>query len=150
MPVSTCSAAPPRHLLAATKASHSANSVVLLITGCDIEFGERVRSLGRKAVEHVDRGIARPGARAPRFGDIGDEKGLAAGLGKLRSDRLETEPIGIGLDHGAAFDGEQLAGKRAPVRLDGIEINGQRPAGLRVVLVGCRLSERLCEGHAAL
>ena len=33
MPVSTCSAAPPRQLLAATKVSHSASSVVLLITG---------------------------------------------------------------------------------------------------------------------
>ena len=33
MPVSTCSAAPPRQLLVATKLSHSASSVVLLITG---------------------------------------------------------------------------------------------------------------------
>ena len=33
MPVSTCSAAPPRHFLVATKLSHSASSVVLLITG---------------------------------------------------------------------------------------------------------------------
>jgi hypothetical protein len=33
MPVSTCSAAPPRHCLGETKLSHSASSVVLLITG---------------------------------------------------------------------------------------------------------------------
>ncbi len=33
MPVSTCSAAPPRQLLLETNASHSASSVVLLITG---------------------------------------------------------------------------------------------------------------------
>ena len=33
MPVSTCSAAPPRQLLAATKASHSASSAGPLMTG---------------------------------------------------------------------------------------------------------------------
>ena len=33
MPVSTCSAAPPRHPFVAQKASHSANSTMLPITG---------------------------------------------------------------------------------------------------------------------
>ncbi len=116
----------------------------------DVEFSERVGGLWRKAVEHVDCGVVRAGACAPRFGDVGDEKSLASGLGKLRSDRLETEPVGIGLDHGAAFDGEKLAAKRAPVRLDGIEIDRERPAGLRVEQAGCRFRQRLCECHAAL
>ena len=108
---------------AATKASHSASSVMLLMTG-RASISE-TRSLPRvKSIEHVDRRLAVQAAHAARFGNIGDEECLAAGVCELRGDRLEAEAIGVGLDHGRAFDGEDVARQRAPVRLDGGEVDG--------------------------
>ena len=120
------------------------------MTGCDVQFGERVGGLIRKAVEHVDRCIAGAGAGAPRFGNVGDEESFAAGVGELGRDRLETEPVSIGLDYGAAFDSEKLSRQRAPVRLDRIEIDGKRRAGLGVEGDIRRFRLRLCKCHAAL
>ena len=97
-----------------------------------VEFGERHSRSGRESIEHVDRGIARARAHAPRFGDVGHEESLAAGLGELGGDRLKAQSIGIGFDHGGAFDGEEPLRQRPPVRLDGIEIDRQRTAGFGV------------------
>ena len=96
------------------------------------EFGERHSRSGREFIEHVDRGVARARARAPRLGDVDHEESLAAGLGEPGGDRLKTQSIGIGFDHGGAFDGEEPLRQRPPVRLDGIEIDRQRSAGFRV------------------
>ena len=99
--------------------------------GLRVQFGERFGGLRRKPVEYVDCGFARTRAHPPCLGDVGNEEGLAAGLYELGRDRLKTQPVGIGFDHGGAFDGEKLARERAPVRLDRIEIDGESPAGLR-------------------
>ena len=103
---------------AATNASHSASSVMLLMTGRARSLGERTRCRRGEAVEHVDRGLRGAGAHAARLGEIGDEESLAAGVGQRRGDRFEAAAIGVGLDHGGAFAGHDRARKRAPVGVD--------------------------------
>ena len=66
-----------------------------------VEFGERVAASGRKTVEHVDQRRRARAASAPGFGNVGDEEGLAAGLGERCGDRLKAKAIGVGLDDGA-------------------------------------------------
>ena len=68
IPVSTWIAAPPRQLCAATKASHSASSVVLLMTGRTFSSGNAAGGSRREPAEDINVGLARRGrARdAPR------------------------------------------------------------------------------------
>ena len=112
-----------------------------------IDVDERVAPVRREAVEHIDVGLAGARAHRARFGNVGDKECLAAGLGERRGHRLKPQAIGIGLDHGGAFDGEKLALERAPIGLDRGEIDGQRAAGLRRCRGGCRFRDWDCEGH---
>ena len=95
-----------------------------------VEFDERRAAARRETVEHIDDRLGRDRTHASRFGEIGDEKGLAAGLGELRRDRFEPAAIGVGLDHGGAIDGDDPARQRAPIDLDRREIDRERAAGL--------------------
>ncbi len=115
-----------------------------------VELGESVGRLRRKSVEHVDRRFAGAGPCTPRFGDVGDEESLAAGLRELGRHRLKAEAVGVGLDDRRAFDGEKLMRQRPPIRLDGIKIDGERAAGLGVGERSGRFGQWFCECHAAL
>ena len=112
-----------------------------------IDLDERRRGVGREAVEHIDRGLARAGAHAARLGDIGHEKRLAARRGELGGDGIDAEPIGVGLDHRRAFHRHELLRQRPPIGLDCREIDGKRPAGLRIGQRGCQFGNYFCEGH---
>ncbi len=115
-----------------------------------VEFGERIRSLGRKAVEHINRGFTRPAAGAARFRNVGDEEGLAAGLNQPRCDRLEAKAIGVGFDNRAALDREKPARQRLPIVRDGIEVDGQRTAGFRIVRGARHFGQWFGKCHAEL
>ena len=115
-----------------------------------VEFGERIRSLGRKAVEHVNRGFTRPAAGAARFGNVGNEEGLAAGFNQPRRDRLEAKAIRVGFDDRAALDGKKPARQRLPIVRNRIEIDGQRAAGLRIVWGARHFGQWFSKCHAGL
>ena len=105
--------------------------------GCRVDHRPRIdvdkafAPIGCEAVEYVDGGVGRTRPHRSRFGEIGDKERLAARLRQLRRHLLQAETIGIGLDHGGAFDGEEAVHQRTPIRFDRGKIDGQRPAGLR-------------------
>src|SRR5450759_4323762 len=67
-------------------------------------------------------------ARGARFIEGGYEKRLAAGTGQRSRDRLDPAAIGVRLDHRGAFGRHGGFLELAPVRNDGIEVDGE-PAG---------------------
>jgi hypothetical protein len=64
---------------------------------------------GDEAAEDVNCGVARARAQPARFAQIGHKECLAAGLNELGRNLFEPEPIAVGLDDRAAFDGANLA-----------------------------------------
>ena len=103
---------------------------MLPITGRAWSSAIGCRRARQQAVEHIDRRLGRDRAHAPRLGQIGDEEGLAAGLAERGRDLLDAAAIGVGLDHGGAFRRHGAAAERAPVGVDGGEIDGEDAAGL--------------------
>ena len=130
MPVSTCSAAPPRQRLVATKRPTRQARSMLLITGRRWASAKAGAVPGMHPVEHVDVGVGRDRAQPSALGEVGDEEGRAAGLDELAGDRLEAAAVGVGLDHGGALDRDRHAGELLPVGLNGAQVDGQHAAGL--------------------
>ena len=108
---------------------------MLLMTGFAFSSMKAGALSGEQPLEHINGGVRGAGTDAPRFGDVGDKEGFAAGFGKRRRNRLDAHAVAIGLDHRAAFDGKRLPRERAPICLDRGEIDGQRAAGF-VLRVG--------------
>ena len=92
------------------------------------KFDKTVGGLQGEAVQDINRRVFRPRAHDAGFGAIGDKKRLAAGLSQRRNHRLEPEAIGVGFDDRRAFDGEQLARQRLPIRGDGSKVDSERGA----------------------
>jgi len=93
------------------------------------KFDEGLRALQREAMQDIDRGVFGTRAHDSRLGDIGNKECLAASPCQRSDRRLEPEPIGIGFDDRRAFDGEELAFERLPIRHDRGKIDGERAAG---------------------
>jgi len=116
------------------------------------EYGPQARSgktragAGRNAVQHINRGIGRQAARQFAFGEVGDEIGPAAGGGQRARHRRLPQTIGVGLDHGGAFDALVLGHCRqlAPVGNKRGEIDGQQTGLMRFEgVVGQRHAETI-------
>jgi hypothetical protein len=98
--------------------------------GLAIDFGESIAAVLKKTVEHVDFGRRQRFARGARFIQGCHEKRLAAGGRKRARHRFGAAAIGIGLDHGGAFGRYRGFLELAPVRDNGVEIDGEN-AGRR-------------------
>ena len=109
-----------------------------------IDFDKSGAPIRRKAVKHVDGGLACTRTHRSRFGEIGDEECFAAGLGQGRGHLRQAEAIAIGLDHRGAFDGKEPVRQRAPICFDCGEIDGERAAGLRRRRSGDRGGNPVC------
>ena len=83
----------------------------------------------RKAVEHIDYRLPCNRSHPPRFRQMRDEEGLAAGGRQHRGDLLEADAIGVGLDHGGAFARHHARQQHLVVGGDGAEIDGQDAVG---------------------
>ena len=101
---------------------------------------EQGPSARRCAVEHIDRRIARDFARPLGFAGGGDEKGAATGGKELAHDRLEPEPIGVGLDDRRAFRRRRAFGEQPVVCGERAEVDRQERDLARVA--GCGASGR--------
>ena len=116
----------------------------------NVQLGKRAGGFRRKSAENVNVGVAGASARATRLRDVGHEEGLAACFGQFGGDRLKSEAVCVGLDHRRALGGEEFTRQRAPVRLDGVEIDSERAAGLGVGAGICQFGQWFCESHPCL
>ena len=93
-------------------------------------FGQGGGGLGGGAAKGIDVGLGQDGADFHALVDEGDEEVPAAGAPKRLRDLGGAEPIGVGLDHGAASGCGQAGLEIAVIGGDGAEIDAQHSAGV--------------------
>ena len=85
-----------------------------------------------EAVQDIDfRFVREQAAGGEALAKVGDEEDSRACRPQRRRRLVEADPIGVGLDHGAAASGRGDAGKGAPIVGKRAEIDGEAPGGAR-------------------
>jgi hypothetical protein len=96
--------------------------------GLAVDFGISLARVLEEAVEHIDHRLRDRCAQRARLLERSDKECLAAGGGKRAADRLDAAAVGVGLDHAGAFGRHGGLLQLAPVRDDGVEVDGQDPS----------------------
>ncbi len=110
--------------------------------------------VGLQPVEHID---ARVGLRQQRpqrlaLADLGDEEDAAAGGVERRRDRLDPQPVAVGLDHRRAIAGRRTTLEQPPIvgQRGGVDRQRRGGGGPRLRRIGARSSGRVAKfslGH---
>jgi hypothetical protein len=103
--------------------------------GNDAGFSNGFGGTFENSIEHVDSGIGGKCSRLHRFGECGNEEGLAAGRGQRRYDTIGAETISIGFDDRAAFSRTHQLGQGPPVRRNAVEVDDEHAGRMRWDLV---------------